>query len=150
MQLRENAEQYSGLKPRAEANGRGGGLGDWRAWARLNWRRDDRESDACYALFLAVFVADFSLAALAFPLALLGYALLAQPPSRRFWQVGGCMHHHHCSAAQAACMQRRPPWLRATRHEVSACMQTCPVLLHDSTQPARSTAQAHFFLSWCS
>ena len=86
MQLRENAEQYSGLKPRSEAN-KGGGL-NWRGWlGSLNWRRDDHESVVCYALFFAVFVADFSLLSLAFPLSLLCYALLAQPPSRRFWQV---------------------------------------------------------------
>ena len=86
MQLRENAEQYSGLKPRSEAN-QGGGL-KWRSClGSLNWRRDDHESVVCYALYFAVFVADFSLLSLAFPLSLLCYALLAQPPSRRFWQA---------------------------------------------------------------
>ena len=84
LQLRENAEQYSGKRPRSAANG---GL-DWRAWLRVPcWRRDDSESVVCYALFAALFVADFSLLSLAFPVALFCYALLAQPPSRRFWQA---------------------------------------------------------------
>ncbi len=50
-------------------------------------RRDDRESYACYALFGALFVADFSLLAAAFSAGLFCYALLAQRPARLYWQA---------------------------------------------------------------
>ena len=40
-----------------------------------------------YALAMLLFVADFSLLAVSYQVALFAYALQSQPPSRRFWQV---------------------------------------------------------------
>ncbi len=85
MQLRENAEQYSG-RPQS-GNGSAWRGFDWRALLRIRWRRDDKESIICYFLFMALFVADFSALALVFPVVLYCYALLAQPPARPFWQA---------------------------------------------------------------
>ena len=67
-------------------SGPGGSL-SWLALLRARWRRDDKESLVCYFLFVALFVADMSLLALAFPAALYLYALLVNPPARQFWQV---------------------------------------------------------------
>lgn len=50
-------------------------------------RGDDRQAFVVYLLFFAVFVADFSLLTLAYPLSLLGYALLSQKPKRHYWLV---------------------------------------------------------------
>ncbi len=103
LQLRENVEQYTGpstahvtFGPRPRRPGRGAGEGagheaeagrGWPGLLRGRWRRDDRESLVCYALYAGVFVADMSLLALAFPAALYLYALLVNPPSPRFWQA---------------------------------------------------------------
>jgi hypothetical protein len=50
-------------------------------------RGSERQAHVVYALFFAVFVADYSLLALAYPLSLLAYALLSQRPRRQYWQV---------------------------------------------------------------
>jgi len=102
-QLRENVEQYTGPstahvtfgpRPRRPDRGAGADAGreaeagrGWPGLLRGRWRRDDRESLVCYALYAGVFVADMSLLALAFPAALYLYALLVNPPARQFWQV---------------------------------------------------------------
>lgn len=83
LQLMDNAQQYSG---RSEHEKPKKGF-DWRSFLRIRWRRDDKESIICYFLFMALFVADFSILALVFPAALYCYALLAQTPVRHFWQV---------------------------------------------------------------
>lgn len=92
LQLRENAEQYSGEKPGGARSGGKAGGQNWRGWLRAaRLGQDDAESALCYALFMGLFVADFSALAAAFPAALLCYALLARPPHRRFWQArAGC------------------------------------------------------------
>ena len=65
-------------------------LGGWLSDMVHRLRRDDKESYICYVLFIAAFVADFSVLALAFPLVLFCYGLLANPPPRKFWQVHQC------------------------------------------------------------
>jgi len=103
LQLRENVEQYTGPstahvtfgpRPRRPKRGAGEDAGceaeagrGWPGLLRGRWRRDDRESLVCDALYAGVFVADMSLLALAFPAALYLYALLVNPPSPRFWQA---------------------------------------------------------------
>ena len=49
----------------------------------------DRESYACYVLFVVAFVSDCSLLNLALPLSAFAYALVSVKPSRMYWQVGG-------------------------------------------------------------
>jgi hypothetical protein len=74
-------------------------------------RGSGRQANVVYALFFAVFVADYSLLALAYPVSLLGYALLSQKPRRQYWQVS---YRRRCTAATPAllvgfvfgCMQR--------------------------------------------
>ena len=84
MQLRANALQYVGdpEAPRPAWKGL-----NWRGLLSLKWRQDDNESVFCYVLFMALFVADFSFLAMVFPIVLYVYALLAQAPATRFWQV---------------------------------------------------------------
>ena len=84
MQLRANALQYVGdpEAPRPAWKGL-----SWRSLLSLKWRQDDNESIFCYVLFMALFVADFSFLAMVFPIVLYVYALLAQAPATRFWQV---------------------------------------------------------------
>jgi len=107
-QLRENVEQYTGpstahvtfgRRPRRPDRGAGADAGreaeagrGWPGLLRGRWRRDDRESLVCYALYAGVFVADMSLLALAFPAALYLYALLVNPPSPRFWQARALLY----------------------------------------------------------
>ena len=85
---------------------RSGGKGpNWRSLLSLKWRQDDNESIVCYVLFMALFVADFSFLAMVFPIVLYVYALLAQAPATRFWQV---------STSPTACCRscKRPAMLR--------------------------------------
>ena len=84
LQLHANALQYVGDPgaPRPAWKGL-----NWRKLLSPTWRQDDKESIFCYALCVAVFVADYSVLALAFPVALYVYALLAQTPATRFWQA---------------------------------------------------------------
>ena len=107
-QLREKVEQYTGpstahvtfgRRPRRPDRGAGADAGreaeagrGWPGLLRGRWRRDDRESLVCYALYAGVFVADMSLLALAFPAALYLYALLVNPPSPRFWQARALLY----------------------------------------------------------
>ena len=84
MQLRANALQYVGDPEAARPMWRGL---RWRSLLSLKWRQDDNESVFCYVLFMALFVADFSFLAMVFPIVLYVYALLAQAPATRFWQV---------------------------------------------------------------
>jgi hypothetical protein len=51
-----------------------------------------QESYVCYTLFVAVFVADFSLLTVIFPTSLFVYGLLAQATSCHFWEVGFGIH----------------------------------------------------------
>jgi hypothetical protein len=48
----------------------------------------DRESYACYVLFVVAFISDCSLVNLALPLGAFAYALVSVKPSRMYWQVG--------------------------------------------------------------
>ena len=84
MQLHANALQYVGdpEAPRTAWKGL-----KWRELLRPMWRQDDKESIFCYVLFMAVFVADYSVLAMVFPAVLYIYALLAQTPATRFWQA---------------------------------------------------------------
>ena len=84
LQLHANALQYVGdpEAPRTPWKGL-----HWRELLRPMWRQDDRESIFCYVLFMAVFVADYSVLAMVFPVVLYIYALLAQTPATRFWQA---------------------------------------------------------------
>lgn len=50
-------------------------------------RGGERQAYVVYTVFFAVFVADFSMLTLAYPLSLLGYALLSPKPRRQYWQV---------------------------------------------------------------
>ena len=79
------------LSPDSGDDGDGEGSGSDAGWLGLLRgclrRRDDKESLACYVLYAVVFVADMSILALVFPAALFLYALLVNPPARRFWQV---------------------------------------------------------------
>ena len=50
-------------------------------------RRPDEDSYICYILFVLLFITDFSILALVLQVTLFCYALLAQFPSRVFWQV---------------------------------------------------------------
>ncbi len=89
MQLREEADQFVGAKD--EKGFLAAPQRPKPSWGRAllsRWRRDDKESYVCYALFVAYFIFDFSIAALGFQLALFLYALLVPLPSRHFWQVG--------------------------------------------------------------
>ena len=63
------------------------GLLAWLGGLSARLARADKESYICYALFVALFVTDFSLLALVLQVLLFCYALLAQPPARLFWQV---------------------------------------------------------------
>ena len=54
-------------------------------WLRRRLRRMDRESYTAYALFVAAFVADFSVLMAYFPLSTFLYALVSSRPSRRYW-----------------------------------------------------------------
>ena len=67
--------------------GGGGGLWLWLKKLSHKLRRPDEESYVCYILFVLLFIADFSILALVLQVALFCYALLAQFPSRIFWQV---------------------------------------------------------------
>ena len=60
---------------------------DWLKRLASRLRRPDEESVVCYALFVALFITDFSLLALLLQALLFCYALLAQPPARLYWQV---------------------------------------------------------------
>lgn len=60
---------------------------DWLKRLSSKLRRPDEESYICYALFVVLFITDFSLLALALQALLFCYALLAQPPARLYWQV---------------------------------------------------------------
>ena len=51
--------------------------------------RTDDDSWVVYAAFMLLFLADFSLLALAFPLSLWAYSGLLTRKPRRYWQVGG-------------------------------------------------------------
>ena len=102
LQLRDNALQYVGdpEAPRPSWKGL-----KWRSLLSLKWRQDDNESVFCCVLFMALFVADFSFLAMVFPIVLYLYALLAQAPATRFWQVGtmasfGCLQCMPTSAAR--------------------------------------------------
>ena len=79
------------LNPDSDDEDDGEDFGSGAGWLRLLRgclrRRDDKESLACYLLYAVVFVADMSVLALIFPAALYLYALLVNPPARRFWQV---------------------------------------------------------------
>ena len=79
------------LSPDSDDDADGEGSGSGAGWLGLLRgclrRRDDKESLACYLLYAMVFVADMSILALVFPAALYLYALLVNPPARRFWQV---------------------------------------------------------------
>ena len=79
------------LSPGSDEDGDDEGSGGGAGWLGLLRgclrRRDDRESVACYLLYAVLFVADMSVLALVFPAALYLYALLVNPPARRFWQV---------------------------------------------------------------
>ena len=104
-QLRGNVEQYTGpstagvtfgpqprtLSPDSDDDGDDEGSGGGAGWLGLLRaclrRRNDKESLACYLLYAVLFVADMSVLALVFPAALYLYALLVNPPARRFWQV---------------------------------------------------------------
>ena len=59
-------------------------------WTRLpGWGQHvDEESYTCYVLFILIFVLDFSLLTMLFPVTLAAYALATQKPSQRYWQVG--------------------------------------------------------------
>ena len=84
LQLHANALQYVGdpEAPRVAWKGL-----NWRELLSPMWRQDDKESIFCYVLFMAVFVADYSVLAMVFPAVLYVYALLAQTPATRFWQA---------------------------------------------------------------
>lgn len=58
-------------------------------WAGLSaWvQHADEESYTCYVLFILIFVLDFSLLTMLFPVSLAAYALATQKPSRHYWQV---------------------------------------------------------------
>ena len=59
----------------------------WFSWL-LSWvERADQESYTCYVLFVLIFILDFSLLTMLFPVSLAAYALATQRPSRLFWQV---------------------------------------------------------------
>lgn len=55
--------------------------------AQQRFERHDDESYACYALFVALLVADMSLLSLVLPLSALLYALLDSKKPRAYWQV---------------------------------------------------------------
>lgn len=54
---------------------------------RHRLRRLDRESVVAYLAYVAVFVADYSLLALFFPLSMFVYALCSVKPTPRYWRV---------------------------------------------------------------
>lgn len=83
----------------------------WRALLRLKWRHDDKESALCYVLFMALFVADFSVLAMAFPVVLYIYALLAQTPATRFWQAR--------TLSRPSCCQSGMPAMFGNTHTVA-------------------------------
>ena len=58
-------------------------------WTRLpGWAQHaDEESYTCYVLFVLIFVLDFSLLTMLFPVTLAAYALATQKPRQRYWQV---------------------------------------------------------------
>ncbi len=68
-------------------NGGGGRSRSWLGRLAAAVRGEDREAYLVYVLFIAVFVADFSLLTLVYPASLLGYALLSQAPRRQYWEV---------------------------------------------------------------
>ena len=61
-------------------------------WSRVaGWvQHVDEESYTCYVLFVLIFVLDFSLLTMLFPVTLAAYALATQKPSQRYWQVTFC------------------------------------------------------------
>jgi len=60
----------------------------WVTWL-FSWvQRADQESYTCYVLFALIFILDFSLLTMLFPVSLAAYALATQRPSRLYWQVG--------------------------------------------------------------
>ena len=66
----------------------------------LSWvQRADQESYTCYVLFVLIFILDFSLLTMLFPVSLAAYALATQRPSRLYWQVSPFAVHWiglHC------------------------------------------------------
>jgi len=60
----------------------------WLSWLSSWIQRADQESYTCYVLFVLIFILDFSLLTMLFPISLAAYALATQRPSRLYWQVG--------------------------------------------------------------
>ena len=85
--MQEPAQQHSASEESGQRPATKGPL-LWLRWVNGKLRRADRESYVCYALFIILFITDFSLLALVLQILLFCYALLAQPPARLFWQVG--------------------------------------------------------------
>ena len=58
-------------------------------WTRVaGWgQHEDEESYTCYVLFVLIFVLDFSLLTMLFPVTVAAYALATQKPSQHYWQV---------------------------------------------------------------
>ena len=69
---------------------------NWWVWAAGWIQRADEESWLCYVLFVLLFILDFSLLTMLFPVSLAAYALATQKPSQRYWQVRrNCIHTVH-------------------------------------------------------
>ena len=94
----------------------------WVTWL-FNWvQRVDQESYTCYVLFVLIFILDFSLLTMLFPVSLAAYALATQRPSRLYWQVSLIAVHWiglRCAALRSA----------AQRSAVLCCAVLCCAVL---------------------
>ena len=82
-----NAVQETDETARGKGKTRGKQHPTWFSWL-LSWvQRADQESYTCYVLFVLIFILDFSLLTMLFPVSLAAYALATQRPSRLYWQV---------------------------------------------------------------
>lgn len=71
------------VREQGKGNRRQGWWGGVAGWAQ----HADEESYTCYILFVLIFVVDFSLLTMLFPVSIAAYALATQKPSQRYWQV---------------------------------------------------------------
>lgn len=157
-QLRGNVEQYTGpsaadvtfgpqprtLSPDSDDDGDGEDAGSGASWLGLLRgclrRRDDKESLACYLLYTVVFVADMSAIALVFPAALYLYALLVNPPARRFWQV-------RANALRTAFPELSCQLLAALAMHVSSACAGMSLFSDLGAEPTSTAAQSIFLIT---
>ena len=96
------------------ARGKGKTIGKqhptWFSWL-LSWvQRADQESYTCYVLFVLIFILDFSLLTMLFPVSLAAYVLATQRPSRLYWQVS-LFAALRCAALRSQFCPAIPEWM---------------------------------------